>query len=148
MLNIQAQDLCDYELKVINKQKKKISSKTQKIAKEWYSSNTSQLKLPEKLKFSKIKVKTLEDKSELKKWSSIDSILCLNKDGNAIEKAIKKMEQLNLSVYDIRAYFNFENSSNKEIRSILYFQFDINRNLLKAVIREKEDSPYSEKYFR
>lgn len=137
------QYLCNNEYKVINKQRKIIRKKSEAIAKQWFLNNVDSLNLPKDIKFSKIKFLAEEDKQ----WYEIDSLLCIKKDNELADKAIKKLTELQLPVYDIRSYFNFENTSNPEIKSILYFQFDINGELIKTVIREKETSPNSEIYY-
>lgn len=142
-----AQFLCDYEYSVINKQKNVVKKKALANANLWLLDNADELNLPLKLKLSKIQIKTNEGQDEVKKWDSIDSLLCLNKGSEVIDQAMNKMYKMKLAVYDIRTYFNFANTNNPEIRSILYFQFDINGNLLAAIIRKKENSPYSEKYY-
>ncbi len=139
----QAQYLCDNEAKVINKQKKFIKKKAESLVKDWYTVNAAKLRLPVVLKFSKIKFLPEEDL----RWEEIDSLLCIKENKELVVKAKRRLGKMKLAVYDIRAYFNFENTKNKAIRSILYFKFDINGNLIVAVIREKEDSPYSEKYY-
>ena len=147
-ISIKAQFLCDNEFNVINKQKKAIRKHAEFQVKDWYTKNAFRHQLPETLKFEKIQIKNEEDKGELKKWSSIDSLLCLNKGEEFNIQAMKKMSALKLAAYEIKTYFNFKHSSNPSIRSLLYFNFDINGDLLLVVIREKENSPYTEKYYR
>ena len=144
---VQSQNLCEYEVKVINKQKKKVKAITESIVKEWYTKNAVTLKLPETLHFSKIKFKPNESKTELKKWSSIDSILCVKKSEQQLIKGFSEMRKLKLVIFEISATFNFKNSLTPLIKSLLYFEFDINGDLIRAVIREKESSPYTEKYY-
>ena len=143
VFNAEAQYLCDNEVKVLMKQKKVVKKLAERQVKEWYKKNAVKLKLPEVLKFSKIKLRPQKDFN----WQTIDSLFCLNKSKENNIKALKKMSKMKLAVYDIRAYFTFKNATNQAIRSILYFTFDINGDLLVAVIREKENSPYSEKYY-
>ena len=145
--SVQSQNLCEYEVKVINKQKKKVKAITESIVKEWYAKNATSLKLPETLHFSKIKFKPNESKTELKKWSGIDSILCVKKSEQQLIKGFSEMRQLKLVIFEISATFNFKNSLTPLIKSLLYFEFDINGDLIRAVIREKESSPYTEKYY-
>jgi len=142
-LNANSQFLCDFENKIIKKQKKAIEKKAENIVKEWYRKNANQLNLPRILKFSKISIKTNEDLQ----WKEIDSLLCIKGNSNLIAIAKNRLIELKLAVFDIRAYFNFENTKNQGIKSILYFKFDIQGNLIVAVIREKENSPFSERYY-
>ena len=142
-----AQYLCEYEVKIINKQKKQIKPYAESILKEWYSKNAVQLKLPQTLKFSKIEFKPDESKSAQKKWSSIDSILCIEKSDRQLLKGFTQLKKLNMVVYDIRATFIFKDAISTAIKSLIYFEFDINGDLIRAVIREKESSPFTEKYY-
>jgi hypothetical protein len=148
--NTYGQYLCDYEYKIINKQKRKVKKKCKAIAKKWLIQKKDSLNLPKKLKLSKTKF--LADEKEFHKnslynpWFEIDSLFCIKKDPEYVKKAIKRMLELQLVVYDIRTEFDFDNSSNVKINSVLNFEFDYNGNLIRAVIRKKKMSPYSEKH--
>lgn len=136
--------MCDYEYKVINKQKRKIKKKCKKTAANWVVNKRDSLNLPKKLKLSIIKY--LAEPKEKNRWHEIDSLLCIDKKPTPdyIKKAKKNLLELQLVVYDIRTEFNFENTTNSAIKSVLNFEFDINGNLIRAVIREKKMSPFSE----
>ena len=138
-----AQYLCDNEYKVINKQKKTIQKKAKNITNVWILSNGDELNIPDNIKLTSLKYLTKEDEN----WEIIDSLLCVGKSKELIEKAKKRLQKQVYKVYDIRGYFNFPDSPNPQIRSILYFDFDINGDLIRVVIREKEFSPFSETYY-
>ena len=135
------QYLCDNEYKVINKQKKKIKKKCAKQANDWLLINND-LNIPTSIKLSKLKF--LAEEKEKNRWHEIDSLFCIKKDSKYIKKAKKRLLELKLVVYDIRIEFNFDSTSNSEISSVLNFEFDIEGNMIRAVIREKKNSPYSE----
>lgn len=146
--HVEAQYLCPNEYKIIRKQKKKVKKKVFMKAKEWILDNRNDLNLPRKLKLSKLKFKA--DEKEIKvidrynKWQKIDSLLCVNKDPENINMAKMLLLEFELVVFDIRAEFNFDDSSNKEIKSVLNFEFDFDGDLIRAVIRKKKMSPFSE----
>ncbi len=133
---------CDYEYKVMNKQKKKVKKKTKKIALKWLNEHMASLNLPTDLKPSKLKYKT--EKKEAIKWDQIDALLCKKKKEVDTEAAFKIIEELRLVVYDISIEFDYANTVNDRIKSVLNFEFDINGNLIRAVIRKKKMSPFSE----
>ena len=149
-LSVQSQYLCDGEYKVINKQKKRVKKKCKKIAHEWVSHKKDSLNLPKKLKLSKLKFRSEEKETDknnrYNRWSEIDSLLCIQQKPTPeyIKKAKKRLLELQLVVYDIRTEFSFNNSSNNQIKSVLNFEFDIEGNLIRAVIRNKKMSPFSE----
>jgi len=77
------QYLCDNEYRVINKQKKIIRKKAKKIANVWILTNADSLNIPEDIKLSKLKFLP----KKIDKWYSIDSLLCVKKNKELIEKA-------------------------------------------------------------
>ncbi|PJB14777.1 MAG: hypothetical protein CO118_06755 [Flavobacteriales bacterium CG_4_9_14_3_um_filter_32_8] len=142
-ITTQGQYLCDEELHFIKKQKKIVQKKAKTIANSWILANSDDLNIPNDIKLSQLNFEPKKGEN----WDSVDSLLCVKKDKELINKAIQKLQQNQYVVYHIRAYFNFPNTINPEIRSMLYFDFDINGNLIRAVIREKEFSPFSETYY-
>lgn len=144
--NNYAQYSCKKEYRVINKQKKIIKKKSTAIAKEWLKLNATIKNLPSNLKLSKIKF--LAETKEEPKWFSIDSLVCLETTPTDIEKAKELLIKRNLVVYDIRTTFTYENNANPLIKSVLNFEFNFNGDLIRAVIRQKEMSPFSETPYR
>ncbi|PCJ26533.1 MAG: hypothetical protein COA97_05500 [Flavobacteriales bacterium] len=148
--SLKAQYLCDNEHKVINKQRKKLKKKCKKIASSWIINKRDSLNLPEKLKISKLKFransKEIDKVQRYNKWREIDSLLCFQAKPSSdyVKKAKDRLLELQLVVYDIRTEFNFINTTNHEIKSVLNFEFDYNGNLIRAVIRKKKMSPFSE----
>ena len=149
-LNTKGQYLCDNEYKIINKQKKKVKKQCKKIAKKWITTKRDSLNLPKKLKLSKVKFlaeeKEINKNQRYNKWHEIDSLFCINKKPSPdyITKAKQRLFELQLVVYDIRTEFYFIPSENEKISSVLNFEFDIKGNLIRAVIRRKKSSPFSE----
>ena len=147
-INVQSQYLCENEHKVIHKQKRKVKKKCKKIVYAWVIQHKDSLNLPKKLTFSRLKFKP-EDKETHKEtnynmWYQIDSLLCITKDIEYIKEAKKKLLELQLVVFDIRSEFSFGDAENLEIKSVINFEFDIEGNLIRAVIRKKKNSPFSE----
>ena len=142
------QYLCDYEYKIINKQKNKVKKMCKKTAENWIIQKKDSLHLPQKLKLTKLKFlpeeKEINKEPFYNKWYDIDSLLCIKKNPEYVKKAIEKMLDLELVVFDIRTEFDFEDAQNKKINSVLNFEFDFNGNLIRAVIRKKKMSPFSE----
>ncbi len=149
-LTAQGQYLCDFEYKVINKQKKKVKRKCKKLAEAWLIEKRDSLKLPMDLKLSKVKF--MAEEKEINKvlrynrWWEIDSLLCVKKkpDYAYAETAKKRLSEMQLVVFDIRTDFDYIPTPNAKISSTLNFEFDINGNLIRAVIRKKKMSPFSE----
>ena len=143
---LNAQYLCKNEYRVINKQKRAIKKKAQLIAKEWLSKNSDSLNIPIDFKLSKLKFKA----EEIDRWREIDSLICVTVKRNPelIKRAKIRMVELELVVYDIRGSFNFADTKNPTIQSVLYFEYDFNGDLIRAIIRQKEMSPYSETPYR
>lgn len=137
-----AQNLCEKEYRIINKQKRKLKQKTKKIAQEWLAIHKDSLNLPDNLKLSRLKF--LHEEKEEQKWHSIDSLFCVKGGDAYIEKGKQLLIEKKLVVYDIRTSFDFANSSNPLIKSVLNFEYDFNGNLIRAIVRQKEMSPFSE----
>ena len=51
---------------------------------------------------------------------------------------------MQLVVFDIRTDFDYIPTANAKIASTLNFEFDIDGNMIRAVIRKKKMSPFSE----
>ena len=147
-ISSQAQYLCNNEYKVINKQKRQIKKKCKEIAENWVIQKQDSLNLPPKLKLTKLKFapqkKEIHKEIHYNKWHEIDSLLCVKKDPEFIKEAKKRMLSIQLVVYGIHADFNFIPTENEKISSSLNFEFDIEGNLIRAVIRKKKMSPFSE----
>ena len=143
---INGQFLCDNEYRIINKQKRVIKKKAKLIANEWLIKNSDSLNIPKDIKLSKLKFKA----EEIKRWEEIDSLLCVSKKKNIelINRAKIRMVELELVVYDMRGSFNFADTKNPTIQSVLYFEYDFKGDLIRAIIRQKEMSPYSETPYR
>jgi hypothetical protein len=145
-----SQYLCDNEYKFINRQKKKVKKKCKRIAKDWIISKRDSLHIPKKIKLSKIKFlaeeKEINKNLRYNKWHEIDSLFCIDKTPSTeyINKAKQRLYELQLVVYDIRGEFDFIPINNEKLSSVLNFEFDIKGNLIRAVIRRKKVSPYSE----
>jgi hypothetical protein len=143
---ISAQYSCKKEYRVMNKQKKKVKKQTKIQADQWLVKHADSLHLPSDLKLSKLKF--LAETKEEKLWISVDSLICLKSTPETIDAAKKLMLDRNLVVFDIRATFSYTNSDNPLIKSVLNFEYDFNGKLIRAVIRKKEKSPFSETPFR
>ncbi len=145
--NSKAQYLCDNEYRVINKQKRQVKKKCREIAKNWVNKNRDSLNIPKKIKLTKLKFKPkkqeIHKEIHYNKWYEIDSLLCVKKNQEYINEAKKRMVSSKLVVYDIHADFNFIPSENDQIQSSLNFEFDIEGNLIRAIIRKKKISPFS-----
>jgi len=147
----QGQYLCENEYKIINKQKKVIQNKTQKTAKDWIFKYQDSLNLPPNIKLSKLKFlaseKEIHKNNKYNKWYTIDSLFCVETDPKLIEKAKKKLVELNLVVYKTSATFSFDDTKKSPVKSLLYFEFNFKGELIRAVIRKKEMSSLTETYY-
>lgn len=148
-----AQFLCDYEIRMMNKQKRKVRKSCSKISKEWVKKHTDSLNIPNKIKLSKFKFEPKKDEYEkgeyfpFSQWESTDSLLCVNDRKNNVDKAINNLEKLNLTIYQITTTFTPTNADNPEISSSLFFQYGIKGKLIRVILRKKEMSRTSEIFF-
>ncbi|MDF1673301.1 MAG: hypothetical protein P1U41_07325 [Vicingaceae bacterium] len=144
------QFFCDYEYKVINKQKQKIKRKCKSYSKAWVKEYRDSLKIPSKINISRLKYSPIEDEYKNMyndKWGIIDTLLCNNERKENNVKAMNELENRKTTVYELIISFTEEEADNPKIKSSLHFQFNIYGKVLRIAYRLKRLSKTSEIFF-
>lgn len=152
-IQVKSQYLCDYELRVLNKQKKQVRKECVLFAKTWIKNHRDSLNIPKKIKLSPFKFQPRPDEYEkgeynhINQWEAIDSLLCVNERKTYVNTAKEKLREQKLTVYEISTSFTPVNAENPEIGSSLYFQYGIDGKNLRIILRIKTLSKTSEVFF-
>lgn len=144
------QFFCDYEYKVINKQKQKIKRKCKSYSKAWVKEYRDSLKIASKIKISPLKYSPIEDEYKNMyndKWGIIDTLLCNNERKKNHAKAMNELEKRKTTVYELIISFTEKETENPKIKSSLHFQYNIYGKVLRIAYRIKTMSKTSEIFF-
>lgn len=148
-----SQYLCDYELRVLNKQKRQVRKDCVSHAKSWIKSHRDSLNIPKKVNLSPFKFQPRPDEYEkgeynhINQWETIDSLLCVTDRKNYVNTAKDELKKRDLTVYEISTSYTPTNADNPQIGSSLYFQYGIDGKVLRIILRIKTLSKTSEVFF-